>query len=132
MLPLTENARASAKRTLLIFFAHFVQTMWRENIASMNHSIQVHRRLVNLKELRVVQIFRVWTIASHDHLHGFFEMLDLFAQSMKVEIVRDVFLVDLREELVTFKVTEPLDPAITAFAVVFVVHYSLLSVLFCR
>ena len=41
---------------------------------------------------------------------------------MQVEVVRDVLLVNLCEEFMTFKVTEPLDPAVSTVAVVFVVH----------
>ena len=38
-------------------------------------------------------------------------MLDFVAESMKVEVVGNVFLVHFCEELVAFEVAEPLDPA---------------------
>ena len=50
------------------------------------------------------------------------KVLDLLSEAMEVEIIGDVLLVYFSEELVTFEVTEPLDPAVSAVAVVFVVH----------
>ena len=66
----------------------------------MNNSIEVHCRLVNLEELRVVEVFGVWTVAAHNHRHGFFKVLHLVSQAVQIEIVGDVFLVNFCEELV--------------------------------
>ncbi len=96
--------------------------MRRKYEARMNNSIKIHCRLVNLEELWVVEILGVGTIAAHNHRHGFFEVLHLVSQAVQIEIVGDVFLVNLCEELVPLQVTEPLNPSIATLAVVFVVH----------
>ena len=88
----------------------------------MNYSVQVHGRLVDLQELGIVQVVRVWTVAAHDHRHRLLEVLHFLAQSVQVKVVCDVFLVDLGEELVPLQVTEPLDPSVATITVVFVVH----------
>ena len=43
-------------------------------------------------------------------MHSFVEVLKLFSEAMKVEIVADVLLIDLNEKLVALEVTEPADP----------------------
>lgn len=50
------------------------------------------------------------------------EVCDLLPESVQVEIVSDIVLVDLGKEFVAFQVAKPLDPAIAAFTIVFVVH----------
>ena len=47
--------------------------------------------------------------------------LDLLTKAMQVEIISDVFLVDLDKEFMTFKVAEPRNPAFTAFGLVFII-----------
>ena len=49
------------------------------------------------------------------------EVLDLFSEAVKIEIISDVLLVNFCEKFVAFEVAEPLDPAIATFAVVIVV-----------
>ena len=88
----------------------------------MNDTVQIHGRLVDFKELWVVQVLRVGTVASHNHLHRLLEVLNFLAQSVQVEVISDVLLVNLCEEFVTLEVAEPLNPAVSAVAVVFVVH----------
>ena len=50
--------------------------------------------------LLIIEIFTVWTINSHNHLHRLFEMLDFLPKSMQVEIVSDVVMVYFNKELV--------------------------------
>ena len=48
-------------------------------------------------------------------------MLDFLPESVQVEIISDVLLINLCEKFMAFEVAEPLDPAIAAFAVIIVV-----------
>jgi hypothetical protein len=52
------------------------------------------------------------------------EIGDSFSQSVQIEVVSDIILVDLDEELVALEVAEPLDPARPRFTFVFVVNVS--------
>jgi len=96
--------------------------MGREDVPCVNHAVEIHCRLINLKELWVIEVLGVRTVAAHNHLHSLFKVLDFVPDSMQIEVVGDVFLVNFCKELVTFQVTEPLDPSIATFAVVVVVH----------
>ena len=59
-------------------------------------------------------------------------MLDLLAEAVQVEIIGDVFLVHFREELVSFQVAEPLNPAVAGLTVIFIVQVLIYIVCNCN
>ena len=48
-------------------------------------------------------------------------MLYFLPETVKIEIIRDIFLVDFCEKLVAFEIAEPLNPAVAGLTVVIVV-----------
>ena len=59
-------------------------------------------------------------------------MLDLLAEAVQVEIIGDVFLVHFGEELVSFQVAEPLNPAVAGLTVIFIVQVLIYIVCNCN
>ena len=59
-------------------------------------------------------------------------MLDLLSEAMKIEIIRDVFLVHFCEEFMAFQVAKPLDPAIARFTVIVVIQVLVYIACNCR
>ena len=49
-------------------------------------------------------------------------MLHFLPEAVKIEIIRDIFLVDFCEKLVAFEIAEPLNPAVAGLTVVIVVQ----------
>ena len=91
--------------------------------------------------LLIVQIFGVRAFWTQNNLHGLtamnkkrcqqrqpralndlLENLDFLSETVQVEIVADVLLVDFDEKLVAFEVAKPTNPAISRLAVVVVIQ----------
>ena len=71
MLSLTEYSRACTECTLHEFLSHLCEAMRWQYKSSMDYTIEIHSRLVYLKKMRIVKVFRIWAVTSKDHLHCF-------------------------------------------------------------
>lgn len=88
----------------------------------MDQTIQVHRRLVDLQEILIIQVIRVRTISTENHLHCLIKIGYSLSEAVQVEVVTDVVFVYFDEELVALKVAEPLNPTGTGFTIIFFIQ----------
>ena len=56
-------------------------------------------------------------------------MLNFLPQTVQIEVVSDVFLINFAKELVAFQIYEPLNPAVPSVTLTFVVHGTVLRTL---
>lgn len=77
----------------------------------MNQSINISSFLVNLQEPFIFKIIVIRAFTGKDHLDSVIVVVELLLDSVEIEVVSDVIIIDFAKELMVFQSAEPAYPS---------------------